>query len=244
MHPPTLRVQALALADQGVNDCEISRRLGVPRTTVRDWRHGYPRGPALVCPRCWRASRPIIATDEDYAELLGVYLGDGHITAMPRTHRLRVSLDAKYPNIVTGVEQLLARCLPTSNIARVTADGGSTVVVQTWHCHLPCLLPQHGPGKKHHRRIALEPWQIRHVEAAPWSFIRGCIRTDGCAFINRTGPYEYLSYEFDNHSEEILGLFTRACVDVGLHPRQYAERVRLCRRRDVALLVEHVGLKS
>lgn len=32
--------------------------------------------------------------------------------------------------------------------------------------HWPCLFPQHGPGRKHHRRIALEPWQEAIVKAA------------------------------------------------------------------------------
>ena len=31
-------IEALRLVAAGVNDCEIARRLGVPRTTVRDWR--------------------------------------------------------------------------------------------------------------------------------------------------------------------------------------------------------------
>jgi len=30
----------LALLRAGLNDCEISRRTGIPRATVRDWRHG------------------------------------------------------------------------------------------------------------------------------------------------------------------------------------------------------------
>lgn len=38
MHPPHVRAAALALVDQGLNDCEISRRLGIPRGTIRDWR--------------------------------------------------------------------------------------------------------------------------------------------------------------------------------------------------------------
>ena len=38
MHPPELRAEALALVEFGINDCEISRRLGIPRGTVRDWR--------------------------------------------------------------------------------------------------------------------------------------------------------------------------------------------------------------
>jgi hypothetical protein len=36
MHPSHVRAEALALVERGFNDCEISRRLGVPRTTVRD----------------------------------------------------------------------------------------------------------------------------------------------------------------------------------------------------------------
>jgi hypothetical protein len=30
--------------------------------------------------------------------------------------------------------------------------------------HWPCLFPQHGPGRKHNRRIALEPWQRAIVD--------------------------------------------------------------------------------
>ena len=79
----------------------------------------------------------------------------------------------------------------------------------------PCLFPQHGPGKKHHRRIVLEAWQQTIVESAPWAFLRGCIRSDGCVFINRTGRYEYLSYGFANHSSDILDLFESICLAQG-----------------------------
>lgn len=86
------------------------------------------------------------------------------------------------------------------------------VYASLYSSHLPCLFPQDGPGMKHKRRIVLEPWQREIVEAAPWPFIRGCIRTDGCAFINRTDvhreqPYQYLSYQFSNMSTDIVDLF-------------------------------------
>jgi hypothetical protein len=48
----------------------------------------------------------------DYAELLGLYLGDGHITRMARTQRLRLMLDAKYPVIVEDAADLLHRVAP------------------------------------------------------------------------------------------------------------------------------------
>jgi len=36
-----------------------------------------------------------------------------------------------------------------------------------YNAHLPCLLPQHGEGKKHERRIFLENWQHDFVAEAP-----------------------------------------------------------------------------
>jgi Homeodomain-like domain len=248
MHDAATREAAEALIAEGINDCEISRRLGVPRTTVRDWRRPryVPVKPLGIwsCPRCAGRSRRIVLEARDYAELLGLYLGDGHITAMARAQRLRIFLDARYGNVVAETEALLQRCFPENPIRRVLFHDGREVVLDVYSRHLACVFPQHGPGKKHHRCIALEDWQQALVDEAPWDFLRGCIRSDGCAFINRTGPYEYLSYDFSNHSADILDLFEATCRGLGLRPCRYARSVRLNRRADVARLVEHVGLKT
>src|SRR5215208_1925191 len=234
------RNEALRLIAAGINDCEIARRLGVPRTTVRDWRKPrYVRkAPAAHCPRCGSRSRAIVLEPGPYAELLGLYLGDGHITQMARSDRLRLFLDAKYPTIVAESEAVLRTVLPANRVGRVVAEEGRMVVLWAYSSHLTCLFPQHGEGKKHQRPVLLEPWQEELVDAAPWSFLRGCIRSDGCVFINRTGRYEYLSYDFANLSQDILDLFVATCVTVGLRPRRYAKHIRLNRRGDVAALVE------
>jgi hypothetical protein len=229
----------------GVNDCEIARRLGVPRSTVRDWRKPrYVAKRTARCPRCGTRSRQIVIEPESYAELLGLYLGDGHITELARADRLRLFLDAKYPTVVDESEAILRTVFPANRVGRIRAEDGRMVVLWAYSSHMTCLFPQHGPGKKHDRRIRLEPWQHELIDAAPWAFLRGCIRSDGCVFVNRTGPYEYLSYDFKNLSDEILELFVETCEAVGLRPRRYAHHARLCRRADVGLLVQHVGLKS
>ena len=80
-----------------------------------------------------------------------------------------------------------------------------------------------------------------------WAFVRGMIWSDGCAFVNRTGPYEYLSYDFSNYSRDIVDLFVDACTRVGVatrvnqHKRRWA--VRINQRASVALMQEYVGLK-
>jgi Homeodomain-like domain-containing protein len=241
MHAAELRDAARVLAAAGVNDCEVARRLGVPRTTVRDWRSRARD--AEVCPRCWRTTKPVRFGGGDYAELLGLYLGDGHISPFSRTERLRLHLDARYPNIVDEAEVLLQRCFPANRVGRSSRHDGSMVVLCVYHGHLHCLLPQAGPGKKHLRPMVLEPWQAALVEAEPWRFLRGCIRSDGCVFVNRTGRYEYLSYEFSNLSRDIVDLFMATCEGLGLRPRRYRRYVRLYRRDDVARLVAEVGTK-
>jgi hypothetical protein len=259
VHPPFVRAAALELIAAGINDCEISRRLGIPRGTIRDWRRPtyVPRNPKVpreVCPRCWRGAKPLRFTAADYCELLGLYLGDGCISDSPRTARLRITLDLKYPGIISDTRALVARCFP-SNRVDVQRAGmtGNCVNVSVYSLHLPCVFPQHGAGPKHERPIVLEDWQERLVEDAPWHLLRGLIRSDGSAFINRTDvhrprPYEYLSYDFSNRSRGIVDLFTWACELVGVEYRRTGtgrlHDVRINRRASVAKMLEHVGLKA
>jgi len=192
---------------------------------------------------------------------LAIYLGDGNISASGRTQRLRIYLDARYPRIISEVEALLDRVFPQNKVAFVTPSpspwsgrADSWTVLSVYCSHLACLFPQHGPGRKHERRIVLERWQDEILDAAPWPFIRGCIRTDGCAFINRTDvhrpkPYEYLTYDFSNMSKDIVDLFVVACDRVGVFTRLTRRSaggwdVRINRRASVALMLEHVGLKA
>ena len=178
----------------------------------------------------------------DYAELLGLYLGDGYIGVLPRTQRLRIFLDARYSAIVDETVALLRRCFPANRLGSLSR--GSMIVLWVYHAHLVCLFPQHGIGKKHERPIVLEPWQEALIAAAPWAFLKGCIRSDGCVFVNRTGRYEYLSYDFTNRSSHIRELFARVCETVGVDCRPAGDRVRIYRRASVALMREHVGIKS
>jgi LAGLIDADG-like domain len=250
----------LELVDRGLNDCEVARRTGISRWTVRDMRrygdeprhrNGNLRALTETCPRCWRWAKPMRFTPEDYAELLGLYLGDGSISHGARTDRLRIVLDTRYPGIIEDTRLLLTRCFLENrvHVGKGSKGGWPGSEGRCASIHLVCLFPQHGPGRKHTRAIALEPWQQQLVEAAPWAFIRGCIRSDGSVFVNRTGPYEYLSYEFGNHSEDIARLFVRLCDGLDLRPRINQDSrgrwdVRINRRESVARLLEHVGVKS
>lgn len=187
---------------------------------------------------------------DDYSELLGLYLGDGHITQAGRTNRLRLFLDAKHRRVVDEARQLLERCFGGNRVGRASAEAATMAVLSVYNAHLPCLFPQHGPGPKHLRPILLEDWQREIVSEAPWPLLRGLIRSDGCSFVNRTGPYEYLSYAFTNRSKGIIDLFLKTSRELGLRPRvtYFAARsiwqIRINRRGCVARMRKHVGVKD
>lgn len=102
---------------------------------------------------------------------------------------------------------------------------------------------QAGAGRKHDRSVRPEAWQWDLVQAAPWSLLRGLVHSDGCFFINRTGPYAYLSVAFSNRSTDILDLFCAACDLAGAEHRRGRESVRVYRRASVAAFAAFVGLK-
>lgn len=71
----------LALIHKGRNDCVISRATAIPRSTVRDWRHGLAsqtvRGPDASGGVCSASHNFSDLPTAPYSYLLGLYLGDG-----------------------------------------------------------------------------------------------------------------------------------------------------------------------
>jgi hypothetical protein len=131
---------------------------------------------------------------------------------------------------------------------RVHTDRRLVDIVSGWK-YWTSLFPQHGPGRKHTRTIALAVWQTRIVEAYPGAFLRGLIHSDGWRGINRVRvkgrAYEYPRYQFSNRSDDIRQLFVYACELLGVAWRSWGRyHISVARRDAVALLDRFVGPKS
>jgi hypothetical protein len=248
MHSEDVRQQAAHLAERGVSLSEASRLLGVSRATLRGWRTEPTAGALLRrCSRCDGAD----LDRASYAALLGYYLGDGHVSRMPRYHALRISCDATYPGIVDDVERTIRLVHPSRPAFRVRAPG--VIVVQSHWKHWPCLFPQHGPGRKHERPIVLEDWQEQIVAAHPADFLRGLFHSDGSRVKNWTSRlvagepkrYDYPRWQFTNSSADIRALCCWALDLAGVAWRQSNHQtISVSRRADVARLDALIGLKS
>ena len=234
-------VQRLIAA--GMNDCAIARQTGIPRRTVCDLR----RRP-LVRPRnsgtspCIHdfSSLPAAA----YSYLLGLYLGDGCLSQHARAWHLRVTLDKKYPGIIDRCHEAIDTLFPGQH-ASIAPRTSGCVDVSHYSKHWPCLLPQHGPGKKHTRPIRLEPWQEVLVKQATEEFVRGLIDRGGCRVVANDRGVRSVGYHFSNRSDDIRGLFYAALDDLGIpwtRPSRY--QVAVYRKAAVARLDGFVGPKA
>jgi|SRR5215216_3332295 len=237
----------------GLNDSEISRQTGISRTTVRDWRRTsrWSVSPdTKSCARCGAALHRFDNLPPDYAYLLGLYLGDGWLSSHPRgVYRLRIVLDDRYPGIIEECRHAVQRVLPENKAAVQPRTVGACSEVYAFSKQLPCLFPQHGPGRKHERPIELATWQQDIVNAHPEKLLRGLLHSDGCRFINpiRHGDklYTYPRYAFSNASSDIRRIFCDACDLLGIEWRvMNARNISVARRESVARLDEFVGPKA
>jgi hypothetical protein len=188
--------------------------------------------------------------DERYVYLLGIYLGDGTIAAAPRNvWRLRLFQDERYPDIVNEIGRAAA-ALTDRAPGRMQRDG-CVEVYSNWK-HWICVFPQHGPGRKHLRKIQLRDWQRRLVGRYPEALLRGLIQSDGCRVINRVRrptksgvkTYAYARYHFSNVSGDIRDIFTDTCRLLGVDCRpNNATNISVARRPSVELLDTFIGPK-
>jgi hypothetical protein len=240
------------LACEGLNHCQIARRTGIPRPTVRDWltgkapRRSYHRpGSCSVCghERHDFAALPI----PEYTYLLGIYLGDGCIsTSAKGIHVLRLFQDMRYPDLIDAWAGSVQTVMPRNSVrVQWYVGGGNCASVISLSKSWPCLLPQHGPGRKHLRPIVLTSWQQELIDRDPRPLIAGLIHSDGCRVINRSMGRQYLRYLFTNVSADIRRIFCEACDQLGIPWRQPKEYViSIARREGVEALDSFIGPKS
>jgi hypothetical protein len=241
--------RALELHCAGVNQLQIAQLTGIPRSTIRCWiQPGYLRKTSgrAGCSACDESSPALGA---DYVYLLGLYLGDGCLSAYPRgVWRLRIFQDARYVGLIDECKRAMGAVTPT-RIGTVQCIG--CVVGSLWK-HWIHLFPQHGPGRKWTREIKLESWQSALTRSYPREFLRGLVHSDGCRSLNTvhrrwaTGraSYCYPRYFFSNVSDDIRRMFIDCCDQLGVRWTQANTRnVAISRRQDVVALDRFIGPK-
>lgn len=233
------RLEVIRLRRAGHSGKGIARLSGIPRSTVRDWIRDSA-GVAQTAEAAdlksaqWGFESLHQHQHPAYVYLLGLYLGDGCISRMRRTYVLRIFLNESQPHVIAEAAGAISELVPRRvGLGRI----GRCVIVRTYWGNWPAMLPQHGRGRKHLRRIVLEPWQEKLVASHPGQFLRGFIHSDGCRHRRVVRGKNYPAYGFSNRSTDILNLFAWTCRLLGIrHTRPSPIAISIARRHDVARL--------
>jgi hypothetical protein len=151
---------------------------------------------------------------------------------------------------MAAAEHAMSSVMPASGTFFVQRAGCTQV--KSTSKHWPCLFPQHGPGRKHARKIELKPWQEQITARYPGEFARGLFHSDGARCVNRVRRqlkdgvkwYEYPRYFFSNESGDILALCGRTLDQLAVAWRySRPNTISVARREAVARLDEFVGPK-
>ncbi len=247
-HDIETRRQVLHMVASGLPLLQVSKVTGISRATIRRWRDD---------------PRPLEDTVDEadpnwappdgpvYCYVLGLYLGDGCIR-LPGGF-MRITLDALYDELVGKARGALVTTFPGRHIGLYRHPVHRKVDLQVSHRSLGYAFPQHGPGKKHERKIELVPWQLELTRAYPERLILGLIHSDGSRCTNRfntklpsgrVATYEYPRYFFTNYSADIRKIFTDHCELLGIRWTQSNVRnISISHRDSVALMDSFIGPK-
>lgn len=242
--------QVKQLMAQGLSDYAIAVQTGIPRPTVRGWRHRQDPPAHIIRSAAWQ-----VCDGASYCYLLGCYLGDGHVTRRSiNGWELRIACDQRYPGIMDEIKSAMIRTFPGGRPTSFASSTGASDVVRVSHPGVAAAFPQHGAGRKHLRSIALTDWQLALTQTHPDALLRGLIHTDGCRAVNRfrttlpsrrVASYEYVRYFFSNMSADIRGIFSDHAALLGIRVTQSnARNLSVAHRHGVAILERIVGVKT
>lgn len=236
----------MKMYSEGIKICDIVKKLNINRSTVSNWVRNK-NGKSFV--HKTNSKLPIIYDplkylyelspgidnkyrNSVYSYVLGLYLGDGCLTILPRTVKLAISVDLKYPklnnDICNSINTIFSKkpsILPKRSKGKLTKG----IDIAIYHNNLQILFPQHGLGKKHLRSIILTDWQKSIIDYR-W-LLKGLIMSDGSFYITKKDNHQ--RYNFSNCSLDIM-LIIEKCLNYF--------SIKYCRRISVSKNPKHADI--
>lgn len=206
---------------EGASIRQIGRELEVDHSTVSYWiKNNFASSTTSNSLSVEQIQNNCRKRSSAYAYILGCYLGDGHISQLKRTQRLRIFSGTAHPSIIEDQVKVL-NVLFDNVVSNTKCNSVNMEVIKVHNTKLDVYFPQHGLGKKHDRDISLSQWQQEIVDKEPECFIKGLIDTDGSLFTRtytkKNGEKTSTqNYQFTNKSKDILRMYTETLDKLGI----------------------------
>jgi hypothetical protein len=216
----------------GFTSKQISKELGVSKSTIDKWRlktnivryESQDIIPTLEINNIkdfynalsFYNKNDTIENNKIYSFLLGLYLGDGYISVLPRCIKISYSMDIKYSDMNNFIILCLTKLFgktPCIHDCRDFKKPSNCMKIELYDKNLKTIFPHHGIGAKHLRQIQLTPWQNEIID--PGNFIKGLVYSDGAYIVRNTTGQK--SYEIVNASLDIINIASKYLHELNIH---------------------------
>lgn len=177
--------------------------------------------------------------NENFAELIGIILGDGNPCKQPRTDNLRIicnSQDTTYIQYIAG----LIKKVFYKNPSIIKRKNENTVVVSLYQCKISkrLALPT---GDKIRNNVGIPSW-INLDERYMLRCLKGLFETDGCFQEDKINYAQYI--EFKNNCSQLREDVYNILVKLGFKPQFGHNYIRLAKRSEVYRFKELIDFRN
>lgn len=178
---------------------------------------------------------PEFETNGDLAELMGVVLGDGHLSKFPRTEELTIFSNANNPGFIKRYTLLLEKMFKKKAYVAKTALG-NCVRIRIYQKNIQKRLgvPFSPRGKK---VIKVPRWILGNKEYLV-RYLRGLYEAEGSYCVH--APTSTYKLFFSNRNESMMRNVFRLIKKLGFHPHrsQSNHAIQVSRREEVGRAIE------
>ncbi|MFA5246739.1 MAG: hypothetical protein WC408_02490 [Candidatus Micrarchaeia archaeon] len=185
--------------------------------------------------------RPSIINSPDFAEFVGILLGDGHIERKTVVITLNNRCENEYAEYVCSLVEKLFGKKPS----KFVRGNGSCICVFVHSTELAAFLAKQGIplGARKLQTIHI-PCVFMENEVLTRCFVRGLVDTDGGVFRKSRHDMRLL-IEFKNLNKSLLNLFLMGTKRLGFHPSSSGgNALRIQTQAEVHRYAREVGFSN
>jgi len=181
------------------------------------------------------------------AELLGIFIGDGHLSEYQATVTTNSETDKEH---ALFVQKIIKDLFNVSSVIKNRSDENTITVIASAKNLVKFLNDQGMPiGNKIQQNLAIPTW-IYKKRIYQMAFIRGLFDTDGCIYLDihkiKNKIYKNLGWTITSASDKLIKGIISVLKNLGFSPtnRFTQKSVYLRRKKDIKRYFDEVGTSN
>jgi hypothetical protein len=182
---------------------------------------------------------PELIPNEKLATLIGLILGDGHISPFPRTEKLAISLGTDKPKLINFAAHLVETIFHKKPLVRKVKHA-NMVNVEIYQRQISTRLGVPA-GNRRHSKVGIPKWawvSEKYLIAC----LRGLYEAEASLSIHL--PTCTYNFAFHNKNPKLLKDVKTALIKFGLHPEVRPVAIRLRKRAEVKYFQKLINFRK